>query len=118
MYRDKLEEQLTKLENLQKMCASEHPETAFAISDKILELAEAIDRYDKKHPAADKVPPDNKTVRVTPGGIEVNGKPIDRVIDFDCKPFAFGLVRIAMTFEVPSERCDIPESMIEYTVNR
>lgn len=50
MYRKKLEEQLIKLENLQKMCATEHPDVSLAAADMILDLAAEIDEYDKNNP--------------------------------------------------------------------
>lgn len=73
MYREKLGEQIVKLENLQLMCAKEHPEVALAVSDKIMELVIEADRYDKNH-SAEKTALSELSIPVS-----INGVSVDRI---------------------------------------
>lgn len=70
MYRKKLEEQLIKLENLQKMCAMEHPDVSLAAADMILDLAAEIDEHDKNNPT-DAEEPSTTEIPVLINGVVV-----------------------------------------------
>lgn len=71
MYREKLGEKIVKLENLQLMCAKEHPEVALAVSDKIMELVIEADRYDRNH-SAEKTAPSELSIPVSVNGVIID----------------------------------------------